>query len=102
MRTVGDLLQSVSLAVLLLCGGAYCYGYLYRPPAFRPLHVAGLCFTGLALLQMFLFLYTPGGGRLNADYAMAFLVLAGFSQAVVAIRGRARKSAPSNRREADA
>ena len=77
----------VSLAALLLCGGAYCYGYLFRTAGFRPLHLASLCFTTLALAQLFLALYA-GGGRLNADYAMGFLVLAGLAQAVVAIRAR--------------
>lgn len=87
MEAFGGPIGIVSVAALLICGGAYCYGYLYRPPAFRPLHVASLCFTGLAILQLLLSLQ-DSVGRLNALYAMAFLVLSGLAQAVIAVRGR--------------
>jgi hypothetical protein len=88
MRSFSDFLHLASLAALLACAVAYAYGYLYRPQGFRPLHVASLCFTGMALMQLVLFLYSSAGGRLNADYAVALLALSALAQAAVAVRGR--------------
>lgn len=92
-----ELLRLVGLAALLICTGAYGVGYLFRPEAFRPWHVASLCCTTLALTQLYLALYAEGGGRLNADYAMAYLVASGLAQAVIAVSRR-----PKGRREVDA
>jgi hypothetical protein len=94
MSAVAELVKLASLVALLLCGGAYCYGYLYRPPAARPLHVASLCFTGLALVQLFFCLHVDGGGPLNAHYAQAFLALAALTQGAVLSRGSRRSRAP--------
>jgi hypothetical protein len=102
MRSFADALHLASLAALLLCGAAYCYGYLDRPAGFRPLHVTSLCFTGMALMQMFIFLYSGLGNRMNADYALAFLVLSGLAQAVVAVRGRSGRKGRSSEAQAEA
>ena len=95
MPVLVELMQLSSVAALLLCGGAYCYGYLYRPPAFRPLHVASLCFTGLALLQLFFYLHVETGGPLNADYARAFLALAVLGQGASVLRSGALRGTRS-------
>jgi hypothetical protein len=78
----------VSLSALLLCGAAYCYAYVYKPKALRLTHAASLCFTGMAMMEMLIFM-GGNGGRLNAEYGMAFLVLSGLAQASMALRGRA-------------
>ncbi len=83
-----DALGAIGLASAALCIIAYVWGYIFKVKGFRPLSVLSLFATVVALAQLSLSL-TGAGGELNVLYAMAFLVISGLAQALMAVRARA-------------
>ena len=88
-----DLFAIMSSAGLLgagLCLAAYAYGYILRRPAFRWPAVLSLFGTIVALAQFshVMAIGAPPGGSREMALAMIFLLIAGLSQALMAVRGR--------------
>jgi hypothetical protein len=90
---------AVGVFSLLGCIGAYVYGYILQPKAFRPLPLIALCATSLALFQLVLFLRDPSTGPFHVNYATCFILVAAVAQAVMALQGRRwreRKAPPES------
>ncbi len=83
-----DLVIGLAVAIGIICALSGCYGVVCKAARFRPLQLAALCFTAVALI-----LLSGTGLRLSghegADLGLAFLFAATVSQAWMAIRGRA-------------
>jgi hypothetical protein len=82
------LISIIGLAVSTVCIGAYIYGCVLRPRAYRSLGVLGFFATIVALAQLSLSFSAPDQWQVNARYAFVFLAIAGLAQAVAALRGR--------------
>jgi hypothetical protein len=81
------LLGVIGLIGAALCIAAYAWGYIINVQGFRPLAVLALFSTVVAMAQLGVML-TDAGGRINAVYAMAFLLVSGLAQAWGALKGR--------------
>lgn len=87
MDDAAFILGSIGLGGAVVCIGAYVWGYIFKVKGFRPLSVLALFATVVAMAQLALLL-VGAGGRMNAVYAMAFLIISGLSQAYTAVRSR--------------
>ena len=83
----GFILGSIGLGGAAVCVLAYGWGYIVKAKGFRPLAVLALFSTVVAMAQLSLLL-TGSGGRINAAYAMAFLIISGLAQAYSALKAR--------------
>jgi hypothetical protein len=88
-----DLFEILSAVGLLGAGlglAAYAYGYILRRAAFRWPAILSLFSTIIALAQFshVMTVGAPPGGSREMALAMIFLLIAGLSQALMAVRGR--------------
>ncbi len=72
------------------CAAAYLYAYVVRSRGARPLHTAGLLFSGLALANLPMMLAASGrsGASLNEILLVGCLLIGAVCQAVTALRRR--------------
>lgn len=49
MAATSAFLQYAAAGAAIFCGLAHIYGFIWRPSGDRPMHVASLMFTGMAL-----------------------------------------------------
>ncbi len=81
-----DLVIGLAVAIGIVCAISGCYGVLCKTARFRPLQLAALCFTSVAL-----FLLSKVGRSLSGSEAMdiglVFLFAATVAQTWMAIRG---------------
>ena len=85
-----DVLNTICYLAALATGCAYVYGYIIKSKGDRRWHIAGLLFSGMALLNLPSVLATGGRGAasFNAMLLVLFLLMAVSCQALTAFRGR--------------
>lgn len=87
MQDGAAILGSIGFVVAAGCFAAYVWAYILKVRAFRPVSVIALIFTIFAMAQLALWL-NGYGSRLNAIYAMIFLIISGLAQSYNALSGR--------------
>lgn len=84
------LASGIGLTGAAVCMGAYVYGYIWKPSGFRWLNILSLFCTTVALAQLSFLIHSdaPAGGSPNAAYALAFVLISGLAQALMAVKAR--------------
>lgn len=84
------LASGIGLTGAALCLGAYVYGYVWKPAGFRWLNILSLFCTTVALGQLSFLIHSqvPAGGSPHTAYALAFVLISGLAQALMAVKAR--------------
>lgn len=98
MNDSAVMLGWIGFVVAAMCFAAYVWAYILKVRAFRPVSVIALIFTIFAMAQLALWL-NGYGSRLNATYAMIFLIISGLAQSYNALIGRAERNARGDPQE---
>ncbi|HEY9216651.1 MAG TPA: hypothetical protein VIO94_01275, partial [Phenylobacterium sp.] len=87
---INTILQYVSIAGAVACGGAYVWAYIFKPKGNRRMHVASLLFSGVALANIPGLLQSAPSSvaTVCAVNLVFFLLLSSLLQAFTAFRGR--------------